>query len=199
MLYGLYSLTRSNLDVFPEFSPTQIIIQTESPGLSAELVESLVSQPIETSIAGTVGVSDMRSQSIPGLSIVTVIFDENTDIYRNRQVVAERLSTLTNQIPRGITPNITPLTSSASTVLGFGLTSKKRSLMELRTIVDWTVVPHLLAIPGVADVNVFGGEVRQFQVQIDPAKLVQYQLNINDVVVAAQKATGVSWRGFYTK
>ncbi len=196
VLYGLYSLTRSNLDVFPEFSPTQIIIQTESPGLSAELVESLVSQPIETSIAGTVGVADMRSQSIPGLSIVTVIFDENTDIYRNRQVIAERLSTLTNQIPRGITPNITPLTSSASTVLGLGLTSKKRSLMELRTIVDWTVVPHLLAIPGVADVNVFGGEVRQFQVQIDPAKLVQYQLNINDVVAAAQKATGVSGAGF---
>ena len=76
VFYGIYSLTRSNLDVFPEFSPTQIIIQTESPGLSAELVETLVSQPIETSIAGTVGVADMRSQSIPGLSIVTVIFDE---------------------------------------------------------------------------------------------------------------------------
>ena len=196
VFYGIYSLTRSNLDVFPEFSPTQIIIQTESPGLSAELVETLVSQPIETSIAGTVGVADMRSQSIPGLSIVTVIFDEKTDIYRNRQVIAERLSTLNNQIPQGITPNITPLTSSASTVLGFGLTSKKRSLMELRTLVDWTITPHLLAIPGVADVNVFGGEVRQFQVQIDPAKLLQYQLNINDIVVATQKATGVSGAGF---
>jgi Cu/Ag efflux pump CusA len=196
VLYGLYSLTRSNLDVFPEFSPTQIIIQTESPGLSAELVETLISQPIETSIAGTVGVADMRSQSIPGLSIVTVIFDEDTDIYRNRQVVAERLSTLSNQLPRGITPNITPLTSSASTVLGFGVTSKKRSLMELRTIVDWTITPHLLSIPGVADVNVFGGEVRQFQVQIDPAKLVQYQLNINDVVTATQRATGVSGAGY---
>ena len=196
VFYGIYSLTRASLDVFPEFSPTQIIIQTESPGLSAELVETLVSQPIETSIAGTVGVADMRSQSIPGLSIVTVIFDEKTDIYRNRQVIAERLSTLTNQIPRDITPNITPLTSSASTVLGFGLTSKKRSLMELRTLVDWTITPHLLAIPGVADVNVFGGEVRQFQVQIDPAKLLQYQLNINDVVVATRKATGVSGAGF---
>ena len=196
VLYGIYSLKRSNLDVFPEFSPTQIIIQTESPGLSAELVESLVTQPIETSIAGTVGVANMRSHSIPGLSIVTVIFNENTDIYRNRQVVAERLSTLNNQIPRGITPNITPLTSSASTVLGFGVTSKKRSLMELRTLVDWTIVPHLLAIPGVADVNVFGGEVRQFQVQIDPDKLIRYQLNINDVVAATQKATGVSGAGF---
>ena len=196
VFYGIYSLTRSNLDVFPEFSPTQIIIQTESPGLSAELVETLVSQPIETSIAGTVGVADMRSQSIPGLSIVTVIFDESTDIYRNRQVVAERLSTLTNQLPSGITPNITPLTSSASTVLGFGVTSKKQNLMQLRTLVDWTIVPHLLAIPGVADVNVFGGEVRQFQVQIDPAKLLQYQLNINDVVAATQKATGVSGAGY---
>ena len=196
VFYGIYSLTRANLDVFPEFSPTQIIIQTESPGLSAELVETLVSQPIETSIAGTVGVVDMRSQSIPGLSIVTVIFDEDTDIYRNRQVVAERLSTLTNQIPRGITPNITPLTSSASTVLGFGVTSKKQNLMQLRTLVDWTIVPHLLAIPGVADVNVFGGEVRQFQVQVDPTKLLQYQLNLNDVVAATQRATGVSGAGF---
>ncbi len=201
VLYGIYSLTRSNLDVFPEFSPTQIIIQTESPGLSAELVETLVTQPIETSIAGTVGVADMRSQSIPGLSIVTVIFDEDSgigsnDIYRNRQVIAERLSTLNNQIPNGITPNITPLTSSASTVLGFGVTSKKLSLMQLRTVVDWTITPHLLAIPGVADVNVFGGEVRQFQVQIDPAKLLQYQLNITDVVAAAQKATGVSGAGY---
>jgi CzcA family heavy metal efflux pump len=195
-LVVLYGITRSNLDVFPEFSPTQIIIQTESPGLSAELVESLVTQPIESSIAGTVGVADMRSQSIPGLSIVTVIFDEDTDIYRNRQVVAERLSTLSSQIPGGITPNITPLTSSASTVLGFGVTSKKRSLMELRTIVDWTIVPHLLAIPGVADVNVFGGQVRQFQVQIDPEKLVRYQLNINDVLTATQEATGVSGAGY---
>ena len=196
VLYGIYSLTRSNLDVFPEFSPTQIIIQTESPGLSAELVESLVSQPIETSIAGSVGVASMRSQSIPGLSIVTVIFHENSDIYRDRQIVAERLSTLNNQIPRGITPNITPLTSSASTVLGFGVTSKKRSLMELRTLVDWTITPHLLAIPGVADVNVFGGEVRQFQVQINPEKLKRYNLSITDVVNAAQKATSVSGAGF---
>ena len=196
VLYGFFSLTRSNLDVFPEFSPTQIIIQTESPGLSAELVERLVTQPIESAVAGSVGVADIRSQSIPSLSVVTIIFDERTDIYKNRQIIAERLSTLSNQIPKGITPNITPLTSSASTVLGFGLTSETRSLMELRTLVDWTITPHLLAIPGVADVNVFGGDVRQFQVQIDPQKLVQYQLNINDVVKATQQATGVSGAGY---
>lgn len=196
VLYGIYSLTHSNLDVFPEFSPTQIIIQTESSGLSAELVESLVSQPIENSIAGTVGIESMRSQSIPGLSIVTVIFDENTDIYRNRQVVAERLATLSNQLPQGITPNITPLTSSASTVLGVGLTSKTRSLTELRTVVDWTIVPHLLAIPGVADVNVFGGKVRQFQVQADPEKMVRYGVSLTQIEEAVKKATGVRGNGF---
>lgn len=196
VLYGLYSLTRSNLDVFPEFSPTQIIIQTESPGLSAELVESLVTQPIETSIAGTVGIESMRSQSIPGLSIVTIIFDEGTDIYRNRQVVAERLSTLTNKLPQGITPNITPLTSSASTVLGFGLTSKTRSLTEIRTLVDWTIVPHLLAIPGVADVNVFGGKVRQFQVLVDPEKMIRYGISLIQIEEAVKKATGVRGNGY---
>ena len=196
VLYGLYSLTRSNLDVFPEFSPIQIIIQTESSGLSAELVESLVTQPIETSVAGTVGIQSMRSQSIPGLSIVTIIFDEKTDIYRNRQVIAERLSTLNNKLPQGITPNITPLTSSASTVLGFGLTSKTRSLTEIRTLVDWSIVPHLLAIPGVADVNVFGGKVRQFQVQVDPEKMIRYGISLLQIEEAVKKATGVRGNGF---
>ena len=196
VLYGFYSLTRSNLDVFPEFAPTQIVIQTESPGLSAELVESLVTQRIETSIAGTVGIASMRSQSIPGLSIVTIIFDEKTDVYRNRQVIAERLSTLTNKLPQGITPNITPLTSSASTVLGFGVTSKNRSLSELRTLVDWTIVPHLMAIPGVADVNVFGGKVRQLQVQVEPEKMIKYGISLQQVEEAVKKATGVRGNGF---
>jgi len=196
IIYGIFSLTRSNLDVFPEFAPTQIVIQTESPGLSAELVESLVTQPIESSIAGTVGIESMRSQSIPGLSIVTIIFDEGTDIYRNRQVVAERLATLNTRLPQGIVPNITPLTSSASTVLGFGMTSETLSLMELRTIADWTVVPHLMAVPGVADVNVFGGKVRQFQIQVDPAKLIQYGISLQQVREAAQKASGVRGAGY---
>ena len=196
IVYGLFSLTRSNLDVFPEFAPTQIVIQTESPGLSAELVESLVTQPIETSIAGTVGIASMRSQSIPGLSIVTIIFNEKTDVYRNRQVIAERISTLSNKLPQGITPNITPLTSSASTVLGFGFTSKTRSLAEIRTMVDWTIVPHLLAIPGVADVNVFGGKVRQLQVQVDPEKMIRYGISLLQVEDAVRKATGVRGGGY---
>ncbi|MDR2219965.1 MAG: efflux RND transporter permease subunit [Methylobacillus sp.] len=196
VIYGLYSLTQANLDVFPEFSPTQVVIQTESPGLSAELVEVLVTQPIENSIAGTVGIDTMRSQSIPGLSIVTIIFKEGTDIHRNRQSVAERLGTLNGQLPQGIIPNITPLTSSASTVLGVGLTSDQRSLMELRTLVDWTVRPHLLAVNGVADVNVFGGDVRQFQIQVDPDKLIQHGISLQEVLNAAERATGVRGAGY---
>ncbi|MDP8567116.1 efflux RND transporter permease subunit [Methylophilus aquaticus] len=196
VLYGGYSLTQANLDVFPEFSPAQVVIQTESPGLSASLVEKLITQPIENSITGAIGIKSLRSQSIPGLSIITVIFNDKTDVYRNRQIIAEHLNTVANLLPVGITPNITPLTSSASTVLGLGVTSKTLSLMQLRTIVDWHITPHLLAIPGVADVNVFGGEVRQFQIKIDPRKLMLYQLNVQDVVNAARRATGVSGAGY---
>jgi CzcA family heavy metal efflux pump len=196
VVYGLYNLTRANLDVFPEFAPTQVVIQTESPGLSAELVEVLVTQPIENSLSGTIGIESMRSQSIPGLSILTVIFEEGTDIYRHRQVIAERLATLSGQLPKNIIPNITPLSSSASTVLGIGLTSEKRSLMELRTMVDWVIRPHLMAVQGVADVNVFGGDVRQFQIQVSPEKLVQYNISLQEVLTAASRATGVRGAGY---
>lgn len=196
LFYGVYALSTSKLDVFPEFAPTQVVIQTESPGLSAELVESVVTQPIETKIAGTVGIASVRSQSIPGLSVVTVIFNESTDIYRNRQVIAERLATLSQRLPPNITPNITPLTSSASTVLGIGVTSSAKNLTELRTFVDWTIVPHLMAIPGVADVNVFGGKVRQYQIQVDPEKMIRYGISLLDIEAAVKKSTGVRGNGF---
>ena len=196
IVYGAYSLTQSDLNVFPEFAPTQVVIQTESPGLSASLVEKLVTQPIENVISGAIGIKSLRSQSIPGLSIITVIFQDKSDIYRNRQIVAEHLNMLGSQLPPGIVPNITPLTSSASTVMGIGVTSDKLSLMQLRTLVDWHLTPHLMAIPGVADINVYGGEVRQFQIKIDPRKLMLYQLNVQDVVNAASRATGVRGAGF---
>ncbi|CAN4269941.1 COG3696 Putative silver efflux pump [Methylophilaceae bacterium] len=195
VIYGLYGLSRANLDVFPEFSPTQVVIQTESPGLSSKLVEQLVTQPIESTLSGTVGVESMRSQSIPGLSIVTIIFNEKTDIYKNRQAVAERLATLNNQLPKNIVPNITPLASSASTVLGMGLSSNKRSLMELRSIVDWTIKPHIMAVPGVADVNVLGGDVRQWQILVDPHKLIRYHLSIQEVLAATARVSGVRGAG----
>ncbi len=197
VVYGLYILSLANLDVFPEFSPSQVVIQTEAPGLSAELVERQVSQPIESVLAGASGVEHIRSQSIPGLSVVTVLFREGSSPYRNRQVVSERLASLANQLPHGVAqPAMTPLTSSASTVLGLGFTSSSRSLMEIRTLVDWTVRPHLLAVEGVAEVNVFGGEVRQWQVQVDPEKLMRYGLSVQEVVQAARRATGVLAAGF---
>ena len=196
VIYGLYGLSRANLDVFPEFSPTQVVIQTESPGLSSKLVEQLVTQPIESTLSGTVGVESMRSQSIPGLSIVTIIFNEKTDIYKNRQAVAERLATLNNQLPKNIIPNITPLASSASTVLGMGISSNKRSLMELRSMVDWTIKPHIMAVPGVADVNVLGGDVRQWQILVDPNKLIRYRLSIQEVLAATARVSGVRGAGY---
>jgi CzcA family heavy metal efflux pump len=196
IVYGAYSLGQSDLNVFPEFAPTQVVIQTESPGLSASLVEKLVTQPIENVISGAIGLKSLRSQSIPGLSIITVVFHDRSDIYRNRQIVAERLNMVGNRLPPGIVPNITPLTSSASTVMGLGVTSDKLSLMQLRTLVDWHLTPHLMAIPGIADINVYGGEVRQFQIKLDPRKLMLYQLNVQDVETAASRATGVRGAGY---
>lgn len=195
--YGIYTLSRANLDVFPEFSPSQVVLQIEAPGFSSELVETLVTQPIENALAGVPGLDGIRSQSIPGLSVVTVIFEDGTETYRNRQVVGERLAALAAQMPRGVAaPTMTPLTSSASTVLGIGVTSTTRSLMELRTLVDWTIRPHLLAVPGVAEVNVFGGDVRQWQIQVDQSKLRQAGLSLEEVVGAARNATGMAGTGF---
>ena len=197
VVYGIYVLGRANLDVFPEFSPSQVVIQTEALGLSSELVERQVSQPIENALTGTKGVEAIRSQSIPGLSVVTVVFEDKTDVFRNRQLVGERLSGLGNRLPLGVSqPNITPLTSSASTVLGVGLTSGKRSLMDIRTLVDWTIRPHLMAVPGVAEVNVFGGEVQQWQIQADPDRLVQHGVTLNELMGAAKRITGLVSAGF---
>lgn len=195
--YGLFSLRGARVDVFPEFSPTQVVIQTEAPGLSAEVVETQVTQPIENAVAGASGLEVVRSQSIPGLSVVTVVFEEGSDIYRNRQVVAERIGVLASRMPVGVAaPAITPLTSSASTVLGVGLTSQARSLTELRTLADSVLRPHLMAVEGVAEVNVFGGHVREWQIRIDPQRLQRHDLAIGDVVAAARSASGVLSAGF---
>ena len=196
VIYGVVRMLGASLDVFPEFSPSQVVIQTESPGLSADLVETLVTNPVEQSIGGVAGLRSIRSQSIPGLSVVTVVFADGSDIYRNRQLVAERLAQAASQLPRGIAPAITPLTSSASTVLGVGVTSKTRNALELRSLVDWTIRPHLLAVPGVADINVFGGKVRQWQILVDPLRLTQAGLSLPELASAARQLTGVRGAGF---
>ncbi len=183
MGYGGYRFVRAGLDIFPEFSPKQVIIQTEAPGLSAEQVEVLVTQPIESALGGLIGLKFLRSESIQGLSVVSAIFNENTNILTNRQQVAERLAAIASQLPTAVNqPTLVPMSSSSATVMTLGLSSQQKDLMELRSLVDWTVVPRIMSAPGVADVNVFGGEIRELQIQLDPVKLLRYQLSVSDVI-----------------
>ena len=197
VVYAIYALSRAKYDVFPEFAPPQVSIQTEAIGLTPEQVEVLVTRPIENAISGVPGVRTLRSTSIQGLSVVTVFFDSSSDIYRDRQVVAERLAAAAQQLPQGLQPPVmTPLTSSTSRMLVVGLTSETRSLMELRTVADWTVRLRLLAVPGVASVTVFGGDKRSIQIQVHPDELIRYGLTLNDVLTAARRSTGVRGAGF---
>ena len=194
--YGAYSLSRARYDVFPEFAPPEVVIQTGAPGLSPEQVEVLVTQPTENGLNGLEGIEALRSSSIQGLSLITVIFRPGGEIFLDRQLVAERLATVASLLPEGAgPPEMTPLTSSTSTVLAVGLSSERRTLMELRTIGDWTVRQRLLAVPGVAKVSVFGGEVRQLQVQVEPERLIRHGLALEDVVAAARVGTGVRGAG----
>jgi CzcA family heavy metal efflux pump len=195
--YGIYSLKEATYDVFPEFAPPQVGIQTEAVGLTPEQVEVLVTRPIENAINGVPGVQTLRSTSIQGLSVVTVFFDPASDIYRDRQVVAERLAAAAQQLPQGLQPPVvTPLTSSTSRMLVLGLTSETRSLMDLRTAADWTIRLRLLAVPGVANVTVFGGDRRSIQIQVHPDRLIRYGVSLDDVLTVARRATGVRGAGF---
>ncbi|WP_034301987.1 efflux RND transporter permease subunit [Herbaspirillum sp. RV1423] len=195
--YGLYTLTQARLDVFPEFAPPMAVVQTEAPGLSSEQVETLVTQPIENALNGTLGVQSMRSKSLQGLSVVTLVFSDNSNVYQARQLVSERVNALASTLPQGVhPPKLLPLTTATSNALVIGLTSKTRSLMELNDVAQWTVRPQLLSASGVADAIVFGGDVRQLQIQIDPQKLTRYGLSIQDVVAAARTSTGVRGAGF---
>jgi CzcA family heavy metal efflux pump len=194
--YGLFALGHARLDVFPEFAPPQVQVQTEAPGLSPEQVEVLVTQPLENRLAGLTGLKTLRSKSFQGLSMITLTFTAKTDIYRARQVVAEQMGGAAGTLPQGVkAPALLPLASSTSVVLSLGLTSKSRSLMELRTLADWSVKPQLLSVGGVAGISVFGGEVKQLQIQIAPDKLVRYGLSIQEVVNAAKRATAVRGAG----
>lgn len=196
-IYGLFLLSRAQYDVFPEFAPPQATIQTEAPGLSPEQVATLVTQPIENSINGVTGIDTLRSASIQGLSVITVTFHNDNDIYRSRQMLAERLTNLQGQLPQGVLPpRLNPLTSSTSVILTIGLTSDQHSLMELRSMADWMLKPRLLAVPGVAKVTVHGGEIKQLQIQLQPKLLVKYGLSLNEVLTAAQNATAIVGAGF---
>jgi CzcA family heavy metal efflux pump len=195
--YGLFVTTHAKLDVFPEFVQPQATVQTEAPGLAPEQVETLVTRPVESALNGAGNLDSIRSESIQGLSVVTAIFKEGTDIHIARQMLAERLAQLGGDLPAGVaSPKMEPLTSSTMDLLKFGLTSEKISPMALRTFADWTVRPRMLSVPGVAATKVFGGEVRQMQIQIKPDRLLAFGLSVQDVSAAASEATGVRGAGF---
>lgn len=177
------------LDVFPSFAPPQVEIQTEAAGLAAEEIESLVTLPIESAINETPGVTAVRSSSAAGISVVKVIFNWGTDIYQARQLVTERLQQAQSKLPSGVeTPQISPISSPIGTVLQYAFTSKTTSLMEVRRIVDWQVTNRLLAVPGVSQVVAYGGDIRQYQVLVNPAKLKAFDVSLKEVTEAVREA-----------
>src|SRR5712671_4226365 len=168
---GFAALLAARFDVFPDFAPPHVLVQTEAPGLDATQVEALVTRPLEGLLAGTENVKTVRSTSSQGLSAIQVVFDRGGDPYRQRQVVTERLAEFAGMLPPGVgAPLLSPLSSSMEYLVHFGYTSDRLSPLELRDLVQWTVKPQLLAVPGVAQAQIFGGEVRERQIGIDPAK-----------------------------
>ena len=196
-VYGAFVAKQSELDVFPEFAPPRIVIQTEAPGLSAEEVEALVTRPVEYGLNGTPELESMYSQSIQGLSVVSVVFRETADIFRVRQLTGERITEITGSLPQGVhPPQMGALTSSTSLTLALGLVSSQRTPMQLRTFAEWVVRLRLLGVAGVARVEIFGGDVRQLQIQFRPDRLIAYGISVDEVLAATRNATGIRGAGF---
>ena len=196
-LYGGLTLTRAKYDVFPEFVPAQANIQTEAPGLTADQVEVLVTRPLEEMLNGANGVASVRSESIQGLSVINVTFGEGADPYRARQIVSEQLAQSSGRLPAAArAPVVSPLTSSTMDLLKIGFTSDKLTQIQLRDLVEWTVRPRLLAVPGVARANIFGGSPTRLEVRVRREDLLARNLSLADVSNAVRAATDVRGGGF---
>ena len=196
---GVYNLTQMPLDVFPDFAPPQVEIQTEAPGLAPEEVESLITLPIESAVNGTPGVETVRSSSAVSISVVKVIFKWGTDVYQARQLVTERLQQVQEKLPEGVgTPQISPISSPIGTVLMYAFTAETTPLMEVRRLVDRDVTNRLLAVPGVSQVIAYGGDVRQYQVLVDPEQLAAFNVSLQEVTEAAEAANVNAAGGFLT-
>ena len=196
---GAAALSTARFDVFPDFAPPHVLVQTEAPGLDATQVEALVTRPLEGLLAGTENVKTVRSTSSQGLSAIQVVFNRGGDPYRQRQVVTERLAESASLLPEGVgAPLLSPLSSSMEYLLHFGYTSDRLSSLELRDLVQWIVKPQILAVPGVAQAQIFGGAVRERQIIVDPLKLAAAGFSLDDVLAAAKRAT-VSIGGGYVE
>jgi CzcA family heavy metal efflux pump len=188
LLSGLL-IDRMSVDVFPEFASPQVVIQTEAPGLNSTWVEKFVSNPIENALIGTPGVLRIRSNSSAGLSAITVVFSDETDIYRARQLISEKLADVATHLPTQVkTPTMVPLASVVGAVIKFAVTSQSISMLELRSLLDQKITPQLLSLPGVAAVQVIGGDLKQFQVELIPERLVAYQISPQEVRDALLKS-----------
>jgi CzcA family heavy metal efflux pump len=197
LLLGCWGALQSPLDVFPEFVPSQVDIQTEAPGFAPQQVEELVTKQVENAVNGAAGLATLRSESIPGLSVVTITFTDNVDVHIARQGISERLSELGSSLPAGVgTPKLSPLVSSTMDLLKIGLLSDKVDAYELRDTADWVIKPRLLAVPGVAHVIVFGGNVRQIQILPDIQKLASFGITLADVSAVVQAALPLRGAGF---
>ena len=189
LVVGVLVLRTIHLDVFPEFAPPLVVIQTEAPGLAAEDVERLITFQMETAVNGTPAVESIRSKSSAGLSTLVISFEWGTDIYRARQLVNERLQSIRANLPPGThEPAMLPVTSAVSWLVKYALVSSRVSPLDLRTISDWDIGRRLLSVPGVASVVSIGGGAKQYQVLLSSDRLWQYGVSVKEVAEAVRKA-----------
>ena len=186
---GGFTLQRMSVDVFPEFAPPQVVIQTEAPGMAPQDVESLITYPLESAINGSPGVTAVRSRTSVGLSTITVVFASRTDIYLDRQQINERLQNVLGRLPSSAKPPVMlPVTSAVGWLVKYSLVSDTLSPEALRTLSDWDIRPRILSLGGIASVVSIGGEVKQYQVHMDPLRMQSYRVSIEDVRQALQNA-----------
>ena len=181
--WGLYKASNAEIDVFPDLNAPTVVVMTEAGGMAAEEVEQLVTFPIETAVNGATGVRRVRSSSTTGFSVVWVEFDWGTDIYLARQIVSEKLAAIGDALPENAgNPTLGPQSSILGELLIVGLTSDTTSMLDLRTIADWTIRPRLLSTGGVAQVAVLGGDIKEYQVLLDPGKMKHYGVSLQEVM-----------------